>query len=464
MPELLNNENKNLTGVDEDLVKKTFNDLRGKSVKAIVAKRDETRGLLYQVHTEMKGGSDFSLAAGLGEGTVAQRISKFFEMHSELAGQEKALAEGRQVEKLSQEIRESNTGNGEIVRRGDPETDNRETAATPEFNIHSEWKAQMRRNGQSIESFDPMPHGPIMQTTVQAPRRGELMNALFKQTAGWTPEPQVTRGYVPSIQRPIQVFMIFPTYMTTYKSIEWFLETVYSNAAAEIAEGDASPEAELKVEKRVFPIEMISVHIPVTEIQLADEDQAERYLNDRLPMMALQRFDGQLINGSGITPNIKGMLTYSGLLDQDLKHNAAKVLTKPLNTFREARTKVELEGRAMPTLYLCHQTTWDEIAMSESQSGGYYGGNPFTGFVETCWGLPVVRTDHLVATTTENSVNALVGDFRMYSALYIRKDITIDYGWIGDDFTRHQLRLRACIRGALEVTRPQAFCTITRPA
>ena len=297
-------------------------------------------------------------------------------------------------------------------------------------------------------------------------RDDAIMNTLFTTDAGWPPESVRDSGYTPSRRHPIQVIDILPRSSTTQELIKYMEETTYTNAAAAVAEGAASPESTLALTERETAVRKLSTHIPVTREELEDEPQVESYLNETVPFMVRQKADEIVLKGDGAAPNIRGLLNVANVQDIDWAHTSAqnKTLAKPLNTLRKAKTKVRFGGRAMATHYILHPNIWDDIVLSESSAGGYYYGSPQTDFVERVWGLPVVLSDHLSDANAADTVGGIAGDFTpMWIQLRMRRELETEWGHINDDFVKEIRRIKASIRFALVVKRPQAFVMLKRP-
>ena len=200
---------------------------------------------------------------------------------------------------------------------------------------------------------------------------------------------------------------------------------------------------------------------------MEDEPQVESYVDETVPFMVRQATDKAVLLGDGTAPNILGLLNVSNLQDIDWTttgSGATKVRSKPLNILRRAKTLIRFGGRSMATHFLLNPYVWDDIVLSESSAGGYYYGTPQNDFVDRVWGLPVILTDHLVSTLTADDVNGVVGDFSpMWIQLRMRRELETEWGYINDDWVKEIMRIKASIRFALVVKRPQAFATITAP-
>ena len=443
--------------VDPAIIKATFDEWRGKPAATIQAERDSVERDLERAFGQAGPNlDDLTKIDSVGGTTLAEKAEKLVEIHSQLSGLEDALSERRELDKVAKDIRDGNRGGGPsgahpvVVRQPQP--------ALLSNHVFRELRAQgfdlvkaSRGGGLSIESNFA---------------GNDILNTLFQTTDGWAPEITRDPGYVLSPQRPAQVTDIIPRSVTTQNAVKFMRETTFTNAAAEISEAGLAPDATLKVEEQDMPISKIAVSIATTEEELGDEPQSRFYLDDRLMFMMRQKLDGQILLGNGTAPALKGFLDYTAtdqIQTQKWKHGTGRALSTPMTTMRFAKTKVVVGGRAVPSHYIVHHSTWDEVATSESSAGGYYLGNPMMDFGERIWGLPVVLCDALADANTVGSVNGLVGDFRNYSNLRVRRDFLTEVGISGDDFLRGKLRIRGTVRVALVVYRPQAFCRISRP-
>ena len=459
---------KPFASVDETKRKETFTAWRGKPVAAITTKRDEVERAMTTAFNQAGDDLDLAKVTAIGDGkSLAEKCEALIGVHSELSGLEDALTERTELDRVAQDIRAGNRGGG--VSAADPAPVQLVRPA-PRAQLADLIRADFTQQGDipalgSAAFASQMASLPLKSTLLV--RDDAILATLFKTDAGWAPESVRDPGYVPSRRHPIQFVDILPRSSTTQELVRYMEETTYTNAAAGVAEGAAAPESTLALTQQETAVRKIATHIPVTREEMEDEPQVESYLNDTLPFMVRQAVDLATLKGDGTAPNLLGLLTMTGIQDIDWTTTGTGtnvVRSKPLNVLRKAKTLIRFTGRSMATHYVLNPSVWDDIVLAESSAGGYYYGSPQNDFTERVWGLPVVLSDHLVGTTTSGHVNGLIGDFSpMWIQLRLRRELETEWGYINDDWAKEIMRIKASIRLALVVKRPQAFATISMP-
>ena len=144
------------------------------------------------------------------------------------------------------------------------------------------------------------------------------LKTLMLSTTGWPVES--TRGpvVVPDATRMPEITDVIPTVSTNQNAFVYMEHTTFTNAAAETAEGAAKPpEAALALTERTSPVRKIPVWIPVTDEQLEDVPGIQDWIESQLALMVLcQRLDTEIVSGSGITPNLLGIMNVVGVQSQ----------------------------------------------------------------------------------------------------------------------------------------------------
>ena len=277
------------------------------------------------------------------------------------------------------------------------------------------------------------------------------LKTLFQSSAGWDPEA-LRIGRV--IEYPVRRLMVadyLPIIPTQQDTIRFMLETTFTNNAAEAAAGGAAGEAALALTETSDEVEKIAVFIPVTEEQLEDVPAAEAYLNNRLGYMVKARLDSQILNGDGSTPNLKGTLNIGGSLQTQ-----AKGADPTPDAIYKAFDAIRVTGFAEPSVLFTHPNDWQTIRLLRTADGIYIFGNPQEPGRDIIWGVPVCSSTAVVENTM------IAGDYTMFSALYLKRGITIEMSnGYSDYFVKGKFAVKATLRCAVVHYRTSAFCTIT---
>jgi HK97 family phage major capsid protein len=279
----------------------------------------------------------------------------------------------------------------------------------------------------------------------------DYLKTTMATTAGWAPFPTQLRAPVMTAQTQPVVADLIPQDDTTEATIQWYEETVYTNAAASVAEGATKPEAALQAVLRQQPVVKIAVTLPVTDEQLMDVPQVRGYIDSRLTLMVKQQEQVQLLRGTGVSPQLQGFHTKPGIGSIARGSNEDNA-----DVFLRAITQVNaVAGLANATGIVMNPLQWLAIRLVRTSTGDYMWGHPALVGPATLWGLPVVQTN------AETAGLGLVGDFQMYSHISRRLGMRIDVGYINTDFKDNIQRIRVEERLSLEIYRASAFCEAT---
>lgn len=276
------------------------------------------------------------------------------------------------------------------------------------------------------------------------------LKALFQTSSGWEPFSVRSGRLVEAAVRPPQVADAIPNGTTGQAAIVYMQETVFTNNAAPVKEAGAYPESALKVKQITTPVKKIATFLPITDEQLEDVQQAQGYVENRLPLMLKQTLDVQILSGTGAEAELLGFLNQEGLLVQTKgEGNTPDAIFK-------AMTKVRVEGQAIVSAVMINPLDWQGVRLEKTKDGIYIWGSPSDAGPERIFGINVIQAQALVAGT------ALVGDFVTHSELVFRKGIELKVSDSHEDFfVKGKQAIRADMRAALAVYRTSAFCEVT---
>ncbi len=261
-------------------------------------------------------------------------------------------------------------------------------------------------------------------------------------------------------QQPLKIADIFAQGTTDALTVRYIVEDTYTNAATAVAEGAAKPGASLDLSEVDATVRKIAVYTKITDEMASDFQQVQSYVNARLAFMVASLEDNHLLNGTGNTNQIKGVLNFTGL-------QTVSGAASPLDAFLRAAMYVRGAngaGFVEPDFYVIHPLDYLNAKLTKDGNGQYFGGGPFSGQygvggysnVGTLWGLPAV------ITTAISQGTALTGAFRYAAQIFRRMGLTVEMtNTDQDDFIKNLMTVRAEERLALAVYKPAAFCTIT---
>lgn len=288
--------------------------------------------------------------------------------------------------------------------------------------------------------------------------------------------PQVFPNVYRGTEAPLVMRDVLLNMTTQSDNLTVLQEASFTNGAVEVSEatavdgsgvtGGVKPESALTFQEVTYPVRWIAHWIPVTRQNLEDLSWIRGYIDGRLLTGLARREDNQFLNGTGVAPNLTGILATSGILTLDAAYfsgaavkNAGTDNENP-NRIRRAITRIKLSsvGGAMPSFIVANPADVEEWETITDANRQYLLGGPFAGGITRMWGLPLVQSENIAENT------ALVGDGTM-AAIVDRRDAQIyTTDSHSDYFIRNIFVILAEERVALVVFRPSAFAKVTLTA
>lgn len=263
--------------------------------------------------------------------------------------------------------------------------------------------------------------------------------------------------------------------------------SVAASAAAARSESAVLAQSAFQDIRVADTVESLGHRAKVTVEQLEDSARMQSMIDQRMPYGVRQAINRALLNGTGVSPQIKGFLAYK--FDNSGSSDAAK-LTNLQNSFsrvtvdasdnntdakagkalmlaaRNCQTRLLTEGDSMATAIVLHPESIEKIQLLETTSAGFYYGDPRVMPVNMLWGMPMIGDQYglepfTAATTASGDPTvALLGDFSAQAELLYRHGIRVEFGMSSDDFDRLVESVRAYVRAVLSVYRLRSFITI----
>lgn len=299
----------------------------------------------------------------------------------------------------------------------------------------------------------------------------EYAGALFQTSDGMPPPEQRLPRIEDAVQAGIEFLPIIPTMPVGSQDANYLKETVTTGADVK-AEGESFQEGDVSYNEETLHFSHITYNIPVTEIQLRETPIARRLLNRRAPAEVLIKLEKDVLLGGGGTNVLKGLVGFAWPNRAANTQATAGEYANRGTTFdwikelARARLNVRRTGFVAPSHALVSQDLWFYMT-TKLLAGDRYALPPATVPavlpVMSVWGMRVVESTRFAAEAA-GSINGIVGAFSSKLTLYMRDSLDVRWGMSGDDFVQAKIRVRASIRAALEMTRPQAFTPIQNSA
>jgi len=265
--------------------------------------------------------------------------------------------------------------------------------------------------------------------------------------------PQYLPGIMQTLMRRLMVADLMASGTTNSNAITYMVETAFTNAAAPVLEGTAKPESALAFSSVTEAVRKIAHWLPVTEEMLEDVAAIASYIDARLRVGVQFVEEDQLVNGSGIAPNLLGILNRPGLATAVARAAAES------NADAIFRQIMAIYGSAflMPDGVVINPKDWADTVLTKTAQGNYLTAGPFAPIQSAqMWGLPVAVTP-VVAIAT-----AVVGAFQTAAQVFRRGGIRVESSNSHQDFfIKNLVAIRAEERLALAVYRPGAFGKVT---
>lgn len=251
------------------------------------------------------------------------------------------------------------------------------------------------------------------------------------------------KGFVDGAYRALRLRDIIPSDRTSSNQIEYTKENVFTNAAAETAEGGSVPESSITYTLVSRPVSTIPHLIYVSEQALADSDFLASHIDRRLRYGVALKYESQLINGTGVGQAISGLL--------DSGNFTAFTPTAGENALDSVNRAIEAVALAdyNATGIIMNTSDWHTIERLKvgASDDRYIVGDPLGMISARLWGLPVVVTNQMTTNTFA------VGAFDVSHAIVDRQDITVEMSR-EHKFDKLLVAVRAYQRGTLASYRP----------
>lgn len=232
-----------------------------------------------------------------------------------------------------------------------------------------------------------------------------------------------------------QLFRHFPVDASSGGHIRFYDQSAITRSAAAVAEAATKPESAITWIERDLKIEKIADSIPVTKEAWADvyfiQSEIDRLLNLNLAIIE----DSYLWSGTGVTPQITGVYTTASAFDGTVAPYAASVVTANIYDLI-ANVRVDImnskQSKYVPNVVVMNPVDILGYRLTKDSFGRYL----FPDGSNALLGMQLVESSVVTAGTL------LVGDFR-YGSIYDLEGVTLEMGFINDQFVKNAMTLLA---------------------
>lgn len=265
-------------------------------------------------------------------------------------------------------------------------------------------------------------------------------------TSGSIDVPAVVEPIVTAPQRPMRVLDLVSRQRLTATTYEYLRQTVRTNNAAPVADGQTKPTSVYtvsSVEERARVIAHLSEPIP--ERYFTDYAELVQLIDSQMQEDLLLAVEAQILNGNGAGENLTGILNTSGVVQVEA---AADMLT----TIRKARTRLETLNE-QPTAWVFNPVDLEAVDLlrEAGTTGGYLVND--SSLSNVFGSYPRVPSTLVPAGT------AILADWSK-ARLRIREDMRLDVDRSGENFEKNLVRLRVEGRYGFDITRPTSFAIV----
>lgn len=240
---------------------------------------------------------------------------------------------------------------------------------------------------------------------------------------------------------------------TSAPAIDWVRENVFTNAAAEVAEGAQKPQSSLTFTTGTMPVTTVAHWIKITRQLAMDNAALAAYINRRMVYGVNLRVENQLLVGNGTAPNLNGLLntgnfTATGYTAASL--TAAGLTNNRFDLIGAVMGDVALSDFTPDTVVL-NTGDWWKLRLSKNAQGAYLLGDPGSTVVPQLFGAKVVASNAMTAG------KVWIGSLAQAATLWIREGVVVEMSDSDENnFQLNLLTIRAERRLALTVEKPAA--------
>jgi HK97 family phage major capsid protein len=303
----------------------------------------------------------------------------------------------------------------------------------------------MDENSDNLEKFK---RKEIKQFAMELKTVGDMSLSNITDLAA--ANVQMLPGIIPAAPRKLHIRSLLPTGVMTTSAIHYLQETGSEGSVAAWADNSGTKsQIDYDLTEEVAPSEFIAGYLRITRKALDDISAMRSYLQSRLLEQYLDAEDNQLLNGSGVSPNLGGLITnaeaYSGFRTIQVEKLVDSIAQIDGNN--HSANGILLSPEQYYALLLTKGTTNDYTL-------------PGLGTVTSVNGQMFISGVPVFKSTAMSDSNYLVGDWSKGAQLYVRENpIVRFFEEDGTNVRENKITVRVEGRIALPIYYTDAFVT-----
>jgi HK97 family phage major capsid protein len=229
-------------------------------------------------------------------------------------------------------------------------------------------------------------------------------------------------GYKYDPSRAVHIRSLIPQGSTTSDVVRFVKESGYSDGSGNVAEGATLSQSDFDMAADNNTVEKIGAYLRISEEMLADTPQLTSYISARVPAKLLTKEDDQILNGTGVSPQLSGITVDAA----DFDESASAAFYQSVNNANEFDVIVAALNQLALSEYqasqiILHPTDFHKILLLKDSQSRYLKDQVYAGLQPTFMGVPVITNTAMTAGSF------LLGNFNQGTQLWIRDNVSIEF-------------------------------------
>lgn len=313
-----------------------------------------------------------------------------------------------------------------------------------------EFDIQQSKNGKTVDELVQEKADDIKK--LEHVGKGGGQNLIIKLPSSALNKTQVTRASVGSSTMAMRLpeigqlpylglamsglFRHAPVDESSNGIIRYFDQNAITRNAAAVAEAATKPESAITWIERNITIEKIADSIPVTREAWRDVGFIKSEIQRLLDINLAIKEDSYLWSGTGVTPQIKGIYVYASAFDATSADYAGKFDFANVYDLISAMRVAIMNGKQSkyaPNAVVMNPLDILYLRLKKDEFGRYLFP---TDSAPSIAGMVAIESSVVTANTL------LVGDFR-YGTIYDLEGVTVEMGYVNDQFIKNAMTILA---------------------